>query len=190
MSQNIRSVTNDEPIVLSYKRRTNVYEDALQGVISRIHKKGYIESSEARDMLVSTIDSLVRGIGLKPEGYEGSIFDDGFWGYSFEHFKKMIEKRPFIKTRRFPKNEFEVLDPTSEPNSYGIYAMDQKKLSSGYTKVYSRMKKEDKKMARRAQKIASMVVKRTKGNFLDAVSKGIKIGEESLGKEFQKSLRD
>ena len=68
--------------------------------------------------------------------------------------------------------------------------MDQKKLSSGYTKVYSRMKKEDKKMARRAQKIASMVVKRTKGNFLDAVSKGIKIGEESLGKEFQKSLRD
>src|SRR5438093_7891147 len=99
----------------------NVYEAALQEVIKRIKegKRGYIESAEARNIWKSTINELAVSSRLNPDGYDGEIFHEEFLRYSFDHFKKMIESRNFIKTRNllfkgllfFPFSRFQY--PTS-----------------------------------------------------------------------------
>ena len=60
----------------------NVYEAALQEVIKRIKegKRGYIESAEARNIWKSTINELAVSSRLNPDGYDGEIFHEEFFG--------------------------------------------------------------------------------------------------------------
>ena len=136
--------------------KKTVYDSALEKVVGRIRQKGYIESTEAERVLDETIMGAIGALGVKPSGYDGPILSDELYSASRNEFFSRLAKSPEVKTKPFPKDEFEF---SAGSDVVAIYAADEKQLENGYAATYQKHREEEQKLVdqihKNGKKVAS-----------------------------------